>query len=377
MAVLSWNDGPARGGGWTSERKGPIFELVNRRYKRVLVVETDSVDDGPETILATPGLPTIGSTYALGNDLDSIAQCIDLQCEPDPNSPFVWKVTAVYDSSRTVDIGLSNPLNLPPEINWSFQKYEFPMQRDALNVPLANSSGERFDPPLTAEISRPVVTITRNEVSYNEVNAIAYQDAVNSDVFGPAQPYQAKISSITAQNQIDIGISYWRVTYEIEFQKQTFALFVLDQGFRNAAGQLFRDPIDGSPLANPTLLSGRGYRQVDCYCQLSAFCGVNDTTIQVQNPTGYTGGLQPWGYFPPGPKAGTAHWYFEVLVDSEIMQVIGGFGTNTWRVTRGFAGTTPASHTAAAPDAYVFLQPYFLRFVPFIVLPFAPLNLPI
>lgn len=373
MAVLSYTDSAARGGGWTSERKGPIFELVNRRYKRVLVVETNDINDGPEIILNTPGMPQLGSSYALGNDFDTIAVCVDLQCEPDPNSPYVWKVSALYDSSRTVDLGLSNPLNLPAEITWTFAKYEYPLQRDANGVPMANSSGERFDPPLTVEVSRPILTVSRNEASYNEEIAIAYQDAVNSDTFGPAEPLQAKISMITGQRMVDIGIQYWKVTYEIEFQVRTFCLFVIDQGFRNIAGYLFRDPIDFSPLANPTFLNGNGYRQIDTYCQLNGAVSADASTITVANPAGYTGGLQPYNYFPPGPKAGTAHWYFEVKIDNEIMQVQGGFGSNTWRVSRGYAGTVPATH---ANGATVQLQPYFLRFIPFNPVPFAPLNLP-
>ena len=42
-----------------------------------------------------------------------------------------------------------------------------------------------------------------------------------------------------------------------------------------------------------------------------------------------------------------------IIVDSEVMQVTGGQGTTTWTVTRGFAGTVPATHlngaTAATP----------------------------
>ncbi len=55
------------------------------------------------------------------------------------------------------------------------------------------------------------------------------------------------------------------------------------------------------------------------------------------------------------------------------MQVVGGFGGNTWLVVRGYGGSTPSAH----PDAStVSLQPYFLRFLPYKILPFADLNLP-
>jgi hypothetical protein len=372
MSVVQITDTVARGGGWTSERKGPVLELTNRRYRRRLVAWTNDPNDGPETILASEGCPQIGSTYALGNDADAIAVCIDVQVEP-TDSPFVYNVTAQYDSSRVVDIGLSNPLNLPAEVTWTFTKQEIPLQRDFLGVPLVNSSKERFDPPLTTEVSRPVLTISRNEATYDEGNSILYQDATNLDVFGPAGIMEAKMSSISGRKMVDIGITYWKVDYEIEFDERTFALFVLDQGFRDINGKLFRDPVDNSPLANATLMNGRGFTQRDTYAFLDGAVPQFANTITVKNPPIYTGTQQPFNYFPPGPKAGTPHWYFEIKVDDEIMQVQGGFGTNTWLVQRGYSGTTPAAH---ADNAIAYLQPYFLRFIRFKQLLFAPLNLP-
>lgn len=372
--IVQFTDSPARGGGWTAERKGPIFELVNRRYKRTIIAISNDMRDGPETVLATPGMPQVGSSYALGNDADAIAVCVDIQAEPMNDSPFAWRVTATYDSSQVVDIALSNPLNLPPEITWSFAKYEVPMQRDADGIPMANSSGERFDPPLTMEESRPVFTCSRNEASFSQTNANIYQDAINSDVLGTWDATTAKMSSITAAQHIDIGIQYWKVNYEVEFNWRTFALFVLDQGYRDLNGKLFRDPIDFSPLANPTLLNGRGFRQVDTYAQLSGNITATDTSITVANPAGYTGPGQPYTYFPPGPTPGTANHYFEIKIDNEIMQVTGGFASNNWLVTRAYAGTTAAAHNSGAT---VYLQPYFLRFFKNRLVPFAPLNLPI
>lgn len=373
MAVTTVSDSPKRGGGWVSERKGPVFELVNRRYRRTQIVITNDINDGPEVILASGTLPTIGNSYTLGNDLDTLAVCIDQQVEPTEN-PFVWRVVSLYDSARVVDLALSNPLNLPAEVSWDFTNYDFALQRDGAGIPLKNSSGERFDPPVTIEDSRPVLRVSRNEASYNQANAILYQNAVNTDVFGPAQAYQAKITHISGQRMVDIGIVYWKVEYEVEFRWQTFALFLLDQGYRDANGHLFRDPIDWSPLANPTLLNGNGFRQIDTYCQLNLACGINDTQIAVSNPTGYTGGGTPHNYFPPGITPGTPNWYFEVMIDSEIIQCVRSGVNNIWNtVVRGYGGTVQAAHAA---NTNVYLQPYFLRFLPFKVLPFAPLNLP-
>lgn len=372
MSVVELIDKPQRAGGFTSERKGPIFELTNRRYKRRLVAWTNDVNDGPETILLTPGCPNIGDSYAIGNDADAEAVCIDVQVNP-TESPWVWEIEASYDSSRLVDEALENPLNLPPEITWSSNPWERPLQRDYFGVPFANSAGERIDPPQTVEDNRPVLTVSRNEPFFDPGIAQAYTDAVNSDLFWRAGPYQAKVREISGRMQVDIGISYWKVNYVIDFKLPDFAYYILDMGFRDATGVLFRDPFTQAALANATILNGRGFAQYQTFAALAGPIGPAETVIAVQNPPGYTGGGQPGSYFPPGPSAGSANWLFEIKIDNEIMQVVAGFNTNNWLVVRGYSGSVPTGHAAGAT---VYLQPYFLRFLPYKILPFSALNLP-
>jgi hypothetical protein len=48
---------------------------------------------------------------------------------------------------------------------------------------------------------------------------------------------------------------------------------------------------------------------------------------------------------------------FSILIDAEVLRVTAGNGTTTWTVTRGYSGTTAATHLIAAtvthvPDAY-------------------------
>lgn len=64
--------------------------------------------------------------------------------------------------------------------------------------------------------------------------------------------------------------------------------------------------------------------------QLSAPIDATQTTITVTNDTS----------FPSGD--------FLIQIDDEIMLVIGGQGTGTWTVIRGYAGTTAAPHGSGA-----------------------------
>jgi hypothetical protein len=66
--------------------------------------------------------------------------------------------------------------------------------------------------------------------------------------------------------------------------------------------------------------------------------------------------------FPPGPTPGTGHWYFNIKIDNEIMTVIAGFGTATWTIVRGRAGTTAVSHDSGD---VITLEPYYLRYMPY------------
>lgn len=364
MAVIDFRLLTDREGSIRTERKGVLTEIQVRVYYKRFRVITDDIADGPQKVRSGFGMPRIGEPYINGNDADILATCVDIDVKATA-SPFVWMLVATYDTSRLVDVVVDNPLNQPAEISWAFTEYERPLVRDARGVSLVNTSGEAFDPPLTVPDSRPVVTITRNEPFFSPALAVAYQDAVNLDIFAGALPRAAKVNAINGVRQIDLGLVYYKVTYEIQFRRELFDLYVLDQGYRDINKKLFRDPVDFAPLSNPTLLNGKGKRLTDATTTTTAALGVFDQTVAV------TDGVTA---FPPDGLAGLQHAGFEVRIDNEVMRVVSGMGTNTWTVIRGFAGTTPATH---GNGATVKLEPYYLVFWPHKVLSYAPLRLPV
>lgn len=352
-----------------TQRKGMLAEIVNRQYIKRLLVTTNDYLDGPETILGTSGIPTLGESYILGNDADVLATCVKVQVNP-LDVPLLWEVVATYDTSRVVDAFFDNPLNQPPEVSWSFAGHTRPMVRDIRGVPVLSSAGNAFDPPYEYEDSRPVVSIVRNEAYFNSALAIAYQDACNADVFGPAGIYQARMVSISGQRQADVGISYYRVTYEIQFRRESFAVPILDQDFRGIDGRQFRDPLTAAPLSNPTLLNGRGRARTVATGTLAEAMDAQTNLAQVDiDPDDWpplADGILSDSFKPP-------HYYFEFRVDQEICQVYSVIG-NKWLVTRAWAGTTAANHGAGAR---ITLEPYYLRYLPYKAIDFAPLNLPV
>jgi hypothetical protein len=365
MIILFVEDMQRRGN-FSITRRGTLLELPNNEYQRHFKVVTNDLTDGPHVIASHLLCPKRGDTYLVtAAESDIIATCIDVEVEPNGDSPFCWLVTAKYSTDRLVSLTLDNPLNVPPEIFWDFIPYERPITRDLFGIPLVTSSKERYDPPWVTEEKRPILRIRRNEATFSPANALAYQDTVNQDIFAGAGQYAAKINHITGRRSRDFGLIYWEVDYEIEFRRETFWLYLLDQGWRDKDGKLFRDPINqAQPLSNPSLLNGRGEHISKATTTTIFSMTRNDTQILVSD--GIT-------HFPTGPVPGTPDWYFNINVEGEIMTVIGGFGTNVWTVIRGVQGSSAVTH---ATGIKVTLEPYYRRYMPYRVASFAPLNLP-
>ena len=366
MAVVWIKPLIERKGSREAQRKGSLLEIVNRKYTKRFEVMTNNVLDGVALILSWPGVPKIGETYVFGTDLDRIATCVHVDCDA-TSLPYLWHVTAQYDTSRLVDARLDNPLLMPPEVSWGFAQYNRVLTRDLLGTNVVNSSKEWFDPPVEIEDSRPVLTVIRNETRFDPALAVLYQDAVNSDIFAGQPPRSAKVNAISGARQIDVGFIYYKVTYEIQFRRESYDLFLLDQGFRDADTRIFRDPIDAAPYGHPTLLNGRGRRLTSATSTLAGAITSTATTLSIQG--GDSTKFPPLTPTPP-------HWYFEVRIDNEVIRVIDKDTKpdgNVWTVIRGWANTAPAAHADLAP---VRLEPYFLRFLPHKLLPFSALRLP-
>lgn len=395
MAILYSHLRIPRDGESESVRKGGLLgEVINRKYVKEFEVYTSDPLDGPETILTWPLnnlIPKIGDSYVAGNDADLLATCVRVHCATYSDDPLHWLVTAYYDTSRLVTAATDNPLNQPAEISWGGSQFSRPLMFDAQGVPVVTSAGNRFDPPLEKEDSRPTLTIQRNEATFSAATAQLYRDAVNADIFATAPPGFAKITSITADRQVDFGLVYWRTKYEIQFKDDSFYYFVLDQDYRAGANGsnyavgpppsgiapngLFRDVLDNTPLSNPTLLGGTGQALSLGTTTLGANVALNDTQITVTLTSART------VYFPPFVLGASAQlppdWYFQIKVDNEVMTVVASAdqtsGAMKWNVVRAIGGSLAATHTSGAA---VTLQPYFRRFLPHKILPFAPLALP-
>lgn len=388
MSVTSVSVRVPRTGEVQSQRKGLLFEVINRKYVVEYLVTTNSLLDGPQVVLnsALAGVPQIGNNYLLGNDSDILATCVDVRCDPHHEIPTLWVVRATFDTERLVGTAFANPLNQPAQISWTFNKIQRPLVRDGRGIPVVTSSMHRFDPPVEYPESRPVLVVRRNEATFNQGFAFGYQDAVNSDIFAGEPALTAKVLNITGELQVDIGLTYWNVRYEVEFRRDTHIYALLDQDFLNANNRLFRDPLDSSPLNYPTLLNGRGWPLSYAAGTLGTAIGTSDQDISVTvstPPNIDAGAGTDIALWPPLAQNGAAGTFppdgaFQIQIDSEILTVYdsASLGGMSWQfvVLRGVAGSIAGLHN---PGSLVKLQPYYRQYLPGKLLPFLPLGLPV
>lgn len=216
---------------------------------------------------------------------------------------------------------------------------------------------------------------------------MAYEDSLNLYTVNGIPPLCLKLASIQAQKLITNGVQYYQVTYDMEVKRDTWVDYLLGASFAGFDYKLnedglpnwpddgrpayqFFDPISGQPLAQATLLNGRGRRRTDARTKLTTAMTNSALNTTLDHPVAVNDLFPPTGI---PDKAGPCDDVFNVRVNDEIMTVVGGYGTGSWTVLRSRAGTTVANHLL---DAKVYLEAYYRNFVGR-VLDMLSLNLPV
>jgi hypothetical protein len=134
------------------------------------------------------------------------------------------------------------------------------VEEDKDGKAVVNSANDYFDPPITKDQSRPVLTLTRNEQTFNPDLAAQFKDHTNSGGFFGWDVGQVKCSNIVPNEEYhpEIGV-YYSVSYEFQFEPKGWKRKVLDQGLRKlTSGKQDNILIKGLPVQSPALLDGHG-----------------------------------------------------------------------------------------------------------------------
>lgn len=179
---------------------------------RVWTVLMSNKDDGPILARQATGVPRRGDQFPGYPAL----LVIDVQAEAVSSCYFTVNVSY---STSDFSGGAGNPLDEPADVRWGQSQSIEPIDKDIHDNLIMNVVEEVYDPPLTEEVSRPVLTITRNQATF-DINTLAtYAKTVNSGTFYGAAAGEAKMQDIQAQRVI-VGttVAYWRIAYTIEFK---------------------------------------------------------------------------------------------------------------------------------------------------------------
>ncbi len=223
-----------------------------RTYSRTFLVVTSDGNDGANTVLSAAGLPGRLQPYSTVDELDSEALVVDRDARQLNKSARHWEVDIFYstdvdkekeelvgdpDGAGEGGVAIGDILLEPAVVTFGFEVFRtiavsgFDDTGD--EVPIENSAQQPFDPPLMKDESRPVLTVERNQLTFDPLQAIAFQDAINADKFIGAEEGQVKVKGITARKEIapwDPEIKFWRVAYIFVFRKDGWDLEPLDHG---------------------------------------------------------------------------------------------------------------------------------------------------
>lgn len=249
--------------------RGWSFRADARRQQSIpaqWLITVDSRMDGPAQIIADAQNDSWGAEklvkqyqpYSFGNDASESLYCKELALDRVDNSDLVWLATAFFDN--TVDPGQSgdSPFDRAPIDEWDFAQFERTFDKDIDDVAIVNSAGQAYDPGLTGDDSRPILTYTRNE-PYWPSQILDYQDAINSDTFlGVFPAFTAKVN-IRAGKRWENGVKYYETRYTFQFRRDGWREEILNRGtqYLKTAGA---KPVSIPPGEPPVNLDEDGTR---------------------------------------------------------------------------------------------------------------------
>lgn len=283
MAVTSFNETHVqpRDGGQTS--------ADTREYRRRFVVQTNSVNDGPDTILSHIQCPRYGEVYVTPGEVNMGAVCVRVTCDASPENRNVWYVNAEYTSdadAASVAKRLSlPPLSRPAEVEFNFSLTETPLRIDRDDKFTNNTLGAPLNPLPYADAGSMTMQITKNLPSFDPflwgtymasgvgTLGIGRRPAVNQDAWAGGAPETWKFSRLSAVQRSErwngADYSFWVVSVEVEYDPDKWIVSAENVGhvlIDNAPNNpnAVRDMVhardeDGEVLSDPVQLDVNGF----------------------------------------------------------------------------------------------------------------------
>ena len=231
---------------------------------RVFLVEVDDPTDEMDIVLAgnlSPGsgddpLPKVGDPYpgALSSYSNSVVTRLSAKRT---KSRLFWIITAQYSSEGEGGGGIihDDPLEDDWDVKWSHESKRFVQEDSVTDVTdldnpgvvtgtlpqfICNMAGYPFHPGYEGEKRILIGTLVINKATYDLDQACEFIDSINASevtVCGKAFPKRTlKLTIYSGEEAHDRG-GYWRVSYQIYYDPDTWVLFMENRGMMDYDGK--------------------------------------------------------------------------------------------------------------------------------------------
>lgn len=190
--------------------------------------------------------------------------------------PTYYQLEVQYASPGGGQTPEDNPLNEPPDINYSFAPSDEPIDVDVNGKPIVTVTGEAVDPLATAKIRDLVITVTRNVPTFDPLLAWQYCEVltVNSDTFLGFPPGTVALDDVHAQSVDAEDFIYFQMASVLRVRRpgpgannaQAWWTRRLHTGFYELDddGDTIRIvDANGDPMVDRVLLNSQGKREHD------------------------------------------------------------------------------------------------------------------
>jgi hypothetical protein len=234
-SISSIQDSGAQACSWGIDQVEQIWQGSRSYTQRLRVLTTNAYVGSIAVINALQSLGIVlGSPYAFpltsfgATEIDTGSYLQRIIPEMETEDGTSWIVTLEYGpfciwhelGNSNINYGSFTPLDFPPIVRWSTNKYHRSYPTDINGYPFRNTAGDPLENPPQREESTQCLTLILWNSDYQEPFAQSYRDTINSDVFLGFDPTFVKCKDIDGERLYTSDYGYvWRIKYEFEIRR--------------------------------------------------------------------------------------------------------------------------------------------------------------
>lgn len=244
----------------TMDEKGYVISTTQQTFD-ILLSDNNDLDTTVSVRINAP-LPRFNDPHP-----DSLRLRVD-DISITQETVLLYKAVVSYSSPKAPsDDEETPPTELPVEITWASvtTQAETTVDYDG-NAIVNDGTGEAIF-GVTRDVSDLQGTFTKNFLTFNPSSIYLFNNKVNSDTFVGFPAGTARITNISATNEIKDDIPFWKVTVVISFRApyattddKAWYVRTLRQGYRVKVGSQIVDAVDSfkQRVTTPVRLSSTG-----------------------------------------------------------------------------------------------------------------------